>query len=70
MEETYDGILEDWDYINGRLYGTIYYDSKGRFNDGDLISTSVVLSNEDYIYPGGFVNTKNSTYRLGVQFVN
>jgi hypothetical protein len=60
----FHGELRDWRFGNNyhNVMGTIYGDTKGRFNDGDLITTSTVrvLNLEE-----GWVQTRNSLYKLG-----
>lgn len=43
------------------VYGDVYNDIKGRFEDGDHIHTSKVL-NADFV--NGVIETRNSVYHL------
>ena len=55
-----NGTLENW-YKRGEVYcGQIYGDTKGRFQDGEMIHTSRVVSRDDYT-----IRTLNSIYTLG-----
>lgn len=61
-----DGVLENWiayPFGGSRINGKIYGDSKGRFNDGDVVTTSSVVEGD--IKEGSIVKTRNSSYRLG-----
>ncbi len=61
-----DGVLEDWiayPFGGSRINGKIYGDSKGRFNDGEVVTTSTVVEGD--IKEGSIVKTRNSSYRLG-----
>ena len=65
MGPEWDAELHDWRYMvsgNGKLIvlqGYIFSDTKGRFHDGELVTTSYVVAiEEDIIY------TKNSVYIL------
>lgn len=40
--ERFDAILIGWSFIEGRLHGAIYADSKKRFTEGEPIITSTV----------------------------
>lgn len=59
----YDAELRDWykvPYLNGAIYrGRVYNDRKGRFNDGELVSTSYMLAVD-----GDILQTRNSRYKL------
>ena len=68
MDETFDGIIEEWTHVGDQIYGSLYYDAKNRFEDGTSIRTSKVLYGD--LIEGGVITTKNSTYRLGVMCVN
>jgi hypothetical protein len=53
-----DGILKNATVQkNGRVSGQIYGDKKGRFQDGEWISTSPIQK----------IVTKNSTYEIELQ---
>ena len=68
MEGMYDGIIEEWAEVNGVIYGTLYYDSKGRFPDGTEIKTSKVIAPDlDELGSCMTIKTKNSTYVLGMK---
>lgn len=60
-----DARLENWVRVGEVIYGTVYEDSKGRFQDGDDIVTSRLVSVDDNI-----VKTMNSTYKLGAPYKN
>lgn len=74
LNETPTGVLEDWwvqhvasldEFI---IWGSLYFDEKGRFFDGTLIHTSGIAKavyDPDYLREGHTVKTRNSTYRLG-----
>lgn len=49
--------------LNGRKWarGVIYGDRKGRFDDGEAIRTSYIVSGPD---ENGIIHTRNSIYRL------
>jgi hypothetical protein len=62
----YDAIIRDYSVLelgprHKVIIGKIYDDSKSRFNDGDVIKTSVAidLNEED-----GYVRTRNTMYKL------
>jgi hypothetical protein len=64
------GLLEDWrinEHPSGfTITGKIYQDKLKRFEDGETVRTSVVLSL--VIFPGITIRTKGgSTYALGQQ---
>ena len=63
------GVLEDWKVIPilGRkvLLGYIYGDSKGRFEDGTIVRTSLLTGKTTDLKKGGIVTTLNSVYKLG-----
>ena len=68
MEGMHDGIIEEWAEVNGVIYGTLYYDSKGRFEDGTQIKTSKVIAPElNTLGSTMTIQTKNSTYVLGMK---
>ncbi|MDQ2066723.1 hypothetical protein Q9295_10070 [Xinfangfangia sp. CPCC 101601] len=50
-----DAIITDWGIAVGYIHG----DTKGRFIDGTLISTSRILKQE-----GDIIHTRNSVYRV------
>lgn len=53
-----DAILEHWGQCSV-LTGNIYGDSRGRFQDGELIHTSAIQSNDGDVYV-----TRNSVYKV------
>lgn len=68
-------ILKNWSIIRDndnpflapelrkvRLYGNIYNDEKGRFNDGTPISTSSIQKLD---IENNVAQTRNTTYQLG-----
>ena len=57
----YDAELKEVVYMNGSLYGTIYGDKKGRFDDGTQVHTSLVLDVEE-VTNGEIYQTRNSRY--------
>jgi hypothetical protein len=63
IDATYDAVLRDWYKIElgdkSIVFGRIYEDKKGRFNDGDQIRTSMVMN-----HVGDIVRTCNTTYKL------
>lgn len=62
----FDAILRDYTIVelsprHKQVYGYVFADSKGRFNDGDMIRTSNIIEiNEEK----GYVKTRNSVYIL------
>ena len=64
-EKKATATLRDWNiqrfYGKVTVVGTIYGDTKGRFNDGDTIRTSSVLK-ADFV--SGVLETRNSIYLL------
>jgi hypothetical protein len=58
-DREYDAELHGYAAWDGRLLGRIYGDKKGRFADGTLVTTSLVVEQV-----GDIVTTKNSTYKL------
>lgn len=48
-----------------RISGNVYCDRKGRFRDGEIVTTSTVL--DELGIPGGcpVIVTKNSIYKIG-----
>lgn len=64
VPERVDAVLLDarvcTDYATPRLRGRVYCDMKGRFRDGEIITTSKVVRE----HPGGIVETRNSVYRV------
>lgn len=60
--------LENWCFVAGTLYGEIYDDEAGRFEDGDSVSTSSVLpmSMQTHTPAEGYeIATRNTIYLLG-----
>lgn len=51
--------LKDASHHNNSLRGAIYGDTRGRFNDGEYVITSRIISHEGNIY-----KTLNSTYEV------
>ena len=59
------GTLENWSYYFGEtILGFIHGDTKLRFPDGSLVSTSKVIKRH-----GDIVYTRNSVYKLGAKAV-
>lgn len=58
------GRIERWQEINGRIWGDIYDDTEGRWEDGIFISTSVI--EDSILMQDEVITTKYSTYLLGV----
>ena len=62
----FDAIIRDYVIVelsprHKQVYGYVYADEKGRFNDGDMIRTSNIIElNEER----GYVKTRNSVYIL------
>lgn len=56
--------LEGWWFDGVVMYGSIYGDTRGRWNDGHPIHTSYVTSDGPYA-EGEVIQTKNSRYLLG-----
>lgn len=61
-----DGILRNWSFLEnwgetGVYSGTIHEDAKGRFKDGESVTTSFITSGPD---ENGVIKTRNSVYRL------
>lgn len=61
-----DAVLRNWSATplgegTPRYRGVIFHDRKNRFADGEVVTTSTVLSGPD---ADGVIVTKNSTYRL------
>lgn len=70
----YDARLEDWtEYEVGdrsaNLRGTIMGDSKGRFFDGEIVNTSSYPMPTTPHKEGDIVQTRNTKYLLGKQFL-
>lgn len=62
-----DGVLDKWmvSYYGGPVSAQIYGDTKGRWTDGHLITTSTVVEwIPDDLNPT-HVRTRNSYYKLG-----
>ena len=65
MENEHDAELHDWRFVavkGGKLIileGHIFADSKGRFQDGQLVSTSSITKMD-----GNVVHTRNTVYLL------
>lgn len=58
------GKLEDWSIINGALWGKIYGDTNGVFQDGEVIITSAIKVLD---FENKRATTKNSTFELGAE---
>ena len=63
MSEEIHGTIEGWCFVGQRVSGRIYGVTKGRFSDGDGVTTSTVVRGPD---GNGIISTRNSMYRLGV----
>lgn len=67
-KQDYNAVLEEWSV--GRMgtstlaYGKIYGDDAKRFNDGEAIKTSSVLSPAPF-FEGNIIQTRNTRYLLG-----
>ncbi|QIG68142.1 hypothetical protein EVB55_207 [Rhizobium phage RHph_Y68] len=63
----YTARLEDWGVIDGKnqIFGNVFEDSKGRFDDGQYVKTSPSEQNLHLLEEGDVVHTKNSVYLLG-----
>ena len=71
MEVT--GILEDWRRVQVSkkefvIWGHVYEDIHGRFRNGAFIHTSGIKNRA--VKEGDIVQTRNSTYLLGKEFVD
>ncbi len=53
-------ILERWVRVGDVIIGEIYSDSKGRFVDGQVVRTSLIMGLDK-----GIVTTLNSVYQQG-----
>ncbi|QGZ14208.1 hypothetical protein PP940_gp168 [Rhizobium phage RL2RES] len=62
----YDAILDNWIDMIGRVNGAIRNDKKGRFTNGDRVTTSTVLEGKTEEWE--IIKTRNSTYLLGKRF--
>lgn len=64
----YNAVLEDWSVVrqgNSTIgYGKIFGDDKNRFNDGEAIVTSSVVTSSPYV-EGNIIRTRNTSYLLG-----
>ena len=69
--KVYHARLEDWFFLNGCLWGTVYEDTTKRFPDGSEIRTSYIDNFKNQkttakLKEGGTVKTHNKTiYLLG-----
>lgn len=60
------GVIEQWIFSEGMIFGRVFGDVKRRFPDGSYIHTSTVLeSSTKELQEGSIVETLNSIYRLG-----
>lgn len=66
----YDAVLREWSIVSGdpnnmrffiHVKGKIFDDKKGRFKNGDKVSTSPITSLPN---ANGVITTKNSSYKL------
>ena len=62
------GRLEDWAYVGGVIYGSIFGDKLKRFHDGAEIHTSPVASPVKDLKEGNVIQTRGSTYLLGKKY--
>jgi hypothetical protein len=61
-----DGLVESWCIgTDKKLYGNVFYDRKGRFEDGTFIKTSTIIGDTEDRIEGDIIKTRNSTYTLG-----
>ena len=63
MEPT--GRIEEWVLWNGKIWGNIFDDKKGRFEDGIHIHTSSIVPEGQKCKEGAVITTRNSAYLLG-----
>jgi hypothetical protein len=73
-DESYTARLENWGVTDkGHVFGNVYDDKKGRFEDGKFIKTTPSHVDVDMelgdLEPGSLVSTKTSIYILGEKFV-
>ncbi|QIG69779.1 hypothetical protein EVB81_210 [Rhizobium phage RHph_I46] len=63
----YTARLEDWGVVEGKnqLFGNVFEDSKGRFDDGQFVKTSPAFDDPKDLKEGDLVSTKSSVYLLG-----
>lgn len=61
--KTIQARIENWVRVGDVIYGEIFEDSKGRFEDGEGIVTSRLVSVKDDI-----AETVNTVYKLGVPY--
>ena len=68
-DEDVDGVLDDWSPCRSGtgwfVVGYITDDRKGRFYDGELITTSRLITPGEDLAEGVIAETLNSRYRLG-----
>jgi hypothetical protein len=65
LEIVVDMELRDWFWTGFSISGYVYHDSKGRFQDGDLITTSYIKEWIPNSESPIAVRTRNSVYVLG-----
>ena len=68
MEQEITGTLENWSRYEGLalcLRGNLYEDSKERWQEGTFIRTSMLAPQDQELYEGAIITTRNSIYKLG-----
>ena len=67
-KQEYNAVLQDWSVVRQGTstigYGRIYGDDKNRFNDGEAIITSSVVTHGPFV-EGNIIRTRNTSYLLG-----
>lgn len=65
-ESMIHGVIEEWSFSDGVIWGKIIFDRKERFPNGYYIHTSTLLApSPSDLTEGTYIRTKNSFYRLG-----
>jgi len=64
IQQVTTGRLENWSYALNKLHGDIYDDTKERFTNGTMITTSTIQNPLD-LKEGAYARTRNSVYLLG-----
>lgn len=67
MAEKKQCRMEDWQIIDYRLHGKIY--DHPHFPDGKQVRTSIILSAPDEADRNGYIETRNTIYKLGKKFI-
>lgn len=63
----YDAVLKNWVLLGECLYGQIFEDRNGRFDDGESVKTSRLMCSKEDIQVGNIIHTMNTKYLLGEQ---